>query len=309
MKGAKRGRESYVVRGTSQRDIYTPLAQSTKLCALKPRLPTSRITSQSAPTVMAFLSPSLVTLVLGVSLILLPSCNSTNRLLKAKPTALSKAFDRPSLATDCQRNLPFQKLWITPDRKMKSEAMTKKKLYVAPVSLAQLRPVAKPLIQSEIATGYIDRNEMGMAAQLRREFIRAFQQSPRPRYQVVSRPGKDTLTLQLSIIELSPTSARGNAAKTAIGLVIGPLSGLAGRFTKGNMAIEGKLLDSKSGKTFIQFADNESDRMTLYSLRDYKPYGHAVHAMQAWADQFELLSRTPAGGRINDSACLTLWPY
>ncbi len=258
---------------------------------------------------MAFPYPSLATLLLGACMAILPSCNSTNRLLKAKPTTLSQAFDRPSLATDCQLDLPFQKFWVTPDRKLKDTAMSKKRLYIAPVSLNQLRPVTKPLIQTEIDTGYIDRNEAGMAAQLRQEFIRAFQQSPQPRYQVVPRPGKDTLTLQLSIVELNPTSARGNAAKTAIGLVIGPLSSLAGYFTKGNMAIEGKLLDSKSGKTFIQFADNESDRMTLYSLRDYKPYGHAVYAMRDWADQFELLSRTPAGGRIHDTACVTLWPY
>jgi hypothetical protein len=249
------------------------------------------------------------TLRLGAALLLLTSCNATNRLLKARPTSLSTGFDRPSLARETRKELPFQKFWVTPDKHLKAIAMTKKKIYLAPVSLANLRPVAKPLVRKEIEAGSIQRSEPAMAVQIHDEFIRAFKRSPAPRYQIVRRPGKDTLTLQLSLVELSPTSPKGNVVKTALSFVVGPLCGLAGFVTKGNIAIEGKLLDSHSGKTFIQFADNESDKMTLYSYRDYKPYGHAAYAIRDWAEQFELLSRTPPGCRINDSSCLTLWPY
>jgi Protein of unknown function (DUF3313) len=117
------------------------------------------------------------------------------------------------------------------------------------------------------------------------------------------------VTLQLVLIELNPTSPKGNAVKTALKFVVGPFAGLAGYFTKGNMAIEGKVIDSASRKPFFQFADNEADRMTFYSVRDFRPYGHAVYAMREWAQQFELLTRTPPGTKLKDTRCFTLMPY
>jgi Protein of unknown function (DUF3313) len=262
----------------------------------------------SRPSMFSFRVCSVLKILLA-ALPLLTSCSATNRLLKAKPTSLSGSFDQPTLAMDSRKQLPFQKVWITPDRRVEAAAVVKSKLYIAPVSLAQLRPLKKPLVRNEVYAGSIVRNEAGMAYQLRQEFGRAFYQSPRPRYKVVSKTGADTLTLQLSIVELNPTSPKGNVVKTALKFMVGPIAGLAGYFTKGNMAIEGKVLDSKTGKVFFQFADNEADKMTFYSLRDYKPYGHAVYAMRDWADEFELMTRTPPGEKIKDTRFITLRPY
>ena len=49
--------------------------------------------------------------------------------------------------------------------------------------------------------------------------------------------------------------------------------------------------------------------MTIYSLRDFKPYGHTAYAMTKWADQFELMTRTPLGQTIKDTQFITLMPY
>ena len=97
--------------------------------------------------------------------------------------------------------------------------------------------------------------------------------------------------------------------KTALKFVVGPVASLGGYFTKGNMAIEGKVRDSKSGKVFFQFADNDADKMTFYSVRDFKPYGHAIPAMRKWAEQFELMTRTAPGQSIKDTNCMTLMLY
>ncbi len=249
------------------------------------------------------------TLACLLALLALPSCRSTNRLLKAKPAALSPFFEQQGQAMDVRKQLPFHKIWMTPDTRAEVGAVQKTKLYVAPVSLQYLRPVKKPLVRKEIALGSIERREAGMALVLRNEFSGAFQRSPQPRYRIAQRPGDDTLTLELAIVELNPTSPKGNVVKTALKFVVGPISGLASYFTKGNMAIEGKVRDSKTGKLFFQFADNEADKMTLYSLRDFKPYGHAVYAMREWAEQFELMTRTPVGQRMKDTRCITLMPY
>lgn len=241
-------------------------------------------------------------------LLFLPSCRSTNRLLKARPAELSDFFEQPDQAMDTRKILPFQKTWITKDRALES-ATKKTKLFVAPVDMQHLRPVKKVLVRNEIEWGSIDRREAEMAYRLRNEFAKAFLHSPQPRYRIVQKPGPDTVTLEMAIVELNPTSPKGNAVKTALKFVVGPVASLGGYFTKGNMAIEGRVRDSASGGLVFQFADNEADKMTFYSLRDFRPYGHALKAMKMWAEQFELMTRTPPDKELPDSSCITLWPY
>lgn len=147
-----------------------------------------------------------------------------------------------------------------------------------------------------------------MAQQLRRDFAGAFGEVPPGRYYVSSRPNPRSVTLELALVELNPTSAKGNAVKTAAKFFIGPLAGLGGFFTKGNVAIEGKVRDSSTGALVCEFTDNEADRMTWYTLRDFRPYGHAEHAMKEWAAQFEEFTRATRGEKVKDTTFFTLNP-
>ncbi|WP_395742573.1 DUF3313 family protein [Prosthecobacter sp.] len=252
---------------------------------------------------MRFLHPLFVLL-----LVLLPACSSTNRMLKAQPAALSPFFEQPWLAQDARAQLGFQKIWITPDPRVLAAGKAKRKLFIAPVTLHFLRPLSRGLASSEVAWGGVERREADVAARLREEFVAAFRSSPAPLYQLANRPGRDTLTLQLAITELNPTSPKGNAVVTVLKIVATPMMGFAAYLTKGNMAIEGKVLDSSSGRAFFQFADNESDQLTLINLRDYQPYGHAMNTMRHWARQFEQVTRSPRGLKVKDSSSITLRP-
>lgn len=268
-----------------------------------------------------FLSHGLRLLLLG----LLPglvACGSTNRLLKARPVALTPFFEQPQLAQDARKQLGFQKVWTTPDREVLAQSLTKKKLYIAPVTLAYLRPVKKTLASQELSWGGVHRQEQEIAHRLRQEFAAAFQRSPRPLYQLTLQPGPDTLVLQLALTELSPTSPKGNAVMTLMKVAVSPVVALGKFFTSGNMAIEGKMLvpmtptkkargagASTSYRAFFQFADNESDKLTFLNARDFSPYGHAVHTMQEWATHFEEMTRTPRGSRVKDSSAVTLRLY
>lgn len=240
-------------------------------------------------------------------LALLSSCSSVQRLLKAKPVPLSPFFEQPHLAQDGQGHLPFQKVWTTPDAHVMTTCLAKRQLYIAPVTLAYLRPVNRTLATQEIAWG-VQRQEMAVAQRLLEEFIAAFRRSPRPLYQLVNRPGKDSLTLQLAIIELNPTSPKGNAVMTVLKFAVTPVAALGRFFTKGNMAIEGRVVDSASGRAFFQFADNEQDKLTFINARDYHAYGHAVNTMRDWAVQFETMTRTPRGIKVEDSHSIMLRP-
>lgn len=237
-------------------------------------------------------------------LLLLSACSSTNRVFKAGTVAPSPFFEQPWLARNGGEQLPFHKVWTTPDRQVLAEGRKMSRLFIAPVTLAYLRPVGGTLSSQES----VRLQAAAIAARLREEFVGAFRRSPRPLYRVVEKPGADTLTLQLAIIEIQPTSAQGNAVMTVLKLAVSPVAALGRVFAKGSMAIEGKVLVSKSGRAFFQFADNEADKITFINTRDFQPYGHAVNSMRDWAVQFEAMTRAPQGWRVKDSSSITLRP-
>ena len=82
-----------------------------------------------------------------------------------------------------------------------------------------------------------------------------------------------------------------------------------GIFAKGNIAIEGKVTLSDTGLPVLQFADNEKDKVTLYTARDFQPYGHALVAMDEWAAQFEEFTRTFSDHMVEESSFITLKPW
>ncbi len=248
-------------------------------------------------------------LLLALLLICLPGCRSTNQLLKAKAVPLSGFLEHKDQMETHRERVPFHKVWSNPDAGVRHRAAAQREIFIAPVNLQHLRPVKKALARNEIRIGSIERRETQMAQQLRGEFAGAFGRSPAPRYRLVNAPTPASVTLELAIVELNPTSPKGNAVKTAAKFVVGPLAGLGGYFTKGNMAVEGRVRNSQTGEAVFEFADNEADRMTFYTLRDFRAYGHAAYAMKDWASQFELFVRTPAGNRVNDSWFFTLKPF
>lgn len=244
-------------------------------------------------------------------LLILPwlvSCESTNQSLKAKPVAFSPFIEHPGEMKPARDRIPMHYIWRSPDEALRRRVMQKSEIYVAPVQMQYLRPLKKPLVRMEVEYGSIDRNEPMMATALRSAFTQSFLQSPAPRYRLTPKPGDRSVTLELAIIELNPTSPKGNAVKTVSKFFIGPLSMLGSYFTKGNIAIEGKVRNSVTGEVVFQFSDNEADRMTFFSLRDYKPYGHALKAAEEWASQFEQFTRTPPQHKIVETFCFTLDP-
>ena len=114
----------------------------------------------------------------------------------------------------------------------------------------------------------------------------------------------------MAITELNPTHPKINAGKLAAKLVLGPIASVGGLAVKssGNIAIEGKLKLSTTGQTLFQFADNESDKLTFYSVRDFRPYGHVDVAIKEWARQFAKLAESRPGTQVSDASFWTLSP-
>jgi len=248
-----------------------------------------------------------LTLSLAMTLVA-TGCQSraVQRVAKGKPAPLSPFLEKRGEMRSVRHRLPVHAVWSTRDAETLRELARCPEIYIAPVELRYLLPVEKELAQMEIESGWVQRDERRMAQELRGRFANAFRVSPRPRFRVVTAPGPNSVTLEMAITQLNPTSKSGNVVKTTAGFFVGPLAGVLGVFTKGNIALEGKVSLSASGAPVLQFADNEKDKMTLLNARDYQPYGHALMAINEWAAQFEEFTRTFNGHQVKESSFITL---
>jgi hypothetical protein len=239
---------------------------------------------------------------------LLISCQSrtVQKVVKAKPAELSPFLDKREEMQPARHRLPVHKAWSTRDQPTLRELARCTEIFVAPVELRYLQPVEKEWAQLEIANGWMRRDEARMAQELRGRFAHAFRVSPQPRFRLVTEPTPRSVTLRLAITELNPTCKSGNVLKKTAGFFVGPMAAVMGIFTKGNIAIEGKVSVSASGAQVFQFADNEKDKITVYNARDLQPYAHALVAINEWAAQFEEFTRTMNGHRIDESSFITL---
>lgn len=251
-------------------------------------------------------------ILIGTVLILvLVGCQNrtVQRVAKGKPVPVSPFLEKRKELKPARHRLPMHGVWSTRDAGTLRGLQQCTEIYVAPVNLRYLLPVEKEMAQMEIYQGWVRRDERRMAQELRGRFAQAFRVAQRPRFRVVTAPGLNSITLELAITQLNPTSKSGNIVKKTAGFFVGPLAGVMGIFTKGNIAIEGKVSLSSNGAPVMQFADNEKDKMTVYNARDFQPYGHALVAIDEWAAQFEEFTRTFRGHQVKESSFITLKPW
>ena len=222
-----------------------------------------------------------------VILALLPSCAPLNKLMKAKPADPGAGFldFRLTPVIETSRS-PWHYAAFTADRTTLGIAAQRRKIYIAPVATSSLRPISKKLANSEYAR-LRPRQTYEIVSALRLEFARAIAAAPGSPWQIVTRPAGDALLLELNLLELDPTSAKGNVAKTVVKYTVGPLASIGvGFFTGGRIAIEGRLREGSTRAIIMQFADREKDKATIYSARDYMALGHSTRTIREWAEQF-----------------------
>ena len=235
---------------------------------------------------------------LSLAALALSAC--TSPAIKAPPAELSGFLEaKPSLKPDRS---------LSPFALSGGDLVTsKRKIYIAPVTLTYLRGVSKSLVK--ISAADQQKAARDLADYARERFAAAFRNSPAPRYQVQSEPDPDCLTLELAFTELNPNTFTGAVTRFALNNVALPgtdaMLAKATRGLKGNIAIEGKVRDAD---WIYQFADNEESKSALLlPVTDFAAYGQAREAIREWATQFELMTRTAPGQRVKDSSAISLF--
>jgi curli biogenesis system outer membrane secretion channel CsgG len=244
----------------------------------------------------------------------LASCQSLNS--KVKPGAIppSEFLDHASAMKAEPHRSPFRLNWTNPSASAYASLKKKKEITIANVTLDHLRPMSKTLANVESGEQSHQEACTKLSTYAREAFSNAFHHSKTPRFQLVDRASKDSLTLELAIVDLNPNSISGAVIRAGVNAVAVPGTDLilakAARPLKGNIAIEGRLRDSRTHEVIYEFADNEESKSAVFiNLRDFTPYGQARLAIREWAEQFEQLLRTPLGGQVKDSSSVTfrLW--
>lgn len=240
--------------------------------------------------------------IVGLVLPLLVTGCATKGPLKARSARPSAFLTHAREMRPDSARAPFDLVWRAPGFLEESNKYTA--IYIAPVETRYLRPIDRPLMKALAGTPLSNRPVDETSMLLRKRFTEAFKKSPNPRLRVVDHPGPGVMTLQLALIELNPTNVVGNMARYGA-----PGGSALAPFNKGNIAIEGKLLDSVTGAELYEFADREQDKFAVVSLRDLSGYGHSRVAIGEWAKQFEELTRTPRTHKVAGSSAVTVNPF
>lgn len=229
------------------------------------------------------------------------SVSDVSTSLKARQVALSPFIQHRAEMKPQRERAPFALVWVNPT--LPERRAHYSSIYVAPVSTRYLRPAKTTLSGNVTGQPNKPRPVAEIAGLLRHSFEDAFMRSPNARVRLTHTPQQGGVTLTLALIELNPTDATGNVVKTAV-----PYGGVLSPFTGGNIAIEGQVRDNVTGEVLFEFADNEKDKMSLASVRDFSPLEHAKVSIKEWAQQFEELTRTSRSHKVEDSLFFTLNP-
>lgn len=234
---------------------------------------------------------------------MLMSCKTVKSVVASvdvKPTGFLP--HAPELKEDRKRS-PFIGNWWNPDKKVVQAAEQLKSIYIAPVTDEFLRPMRQKVAKLEYSDERRKKKMSSLLVYTREKFIRAFKSDKKARYTVVDAPSKDAMTLKLSLIEWEPNTYTGLLLREAVDLVTLPMVGsVLGKPARGTIAIEGILIEPKTGKPLFEFADKEEAKSLFFFFpQELFPTGQAKYAIREWARQFKKLMSTPEDVKVRDS--------
>lgn len=85
-----------------------------------------------------------------------------------------------------------------------------------------------------------------------------------------------TLILELALVKLAPVDAASNVVSSAI--IMMPVS-------KGEVAVEGQLVDADTDKTALKFTDARYGKDSIVNVKDFGKFMHAKDAVNEWANE------------------------
>ncbi len=127
-------------------------------------------------------------------------------------------------------------------------------------------------------------------------------------HEVVETPRKDTMIIELALVELVPTKAFMRIVADIIGYLIPGVQTL-GLTGSGSVAIEGRIRDAGTREIIFKFADRQQDKTSVVNIEDITWHGHVKEIIDDWAREFVELYDTPPTHIVKASNHFTLRPW
>ena len=247
----------------------------------------------------------LCALALSLASFTLSSCSA----LRAPAVASSAFLDHPDELKADGKHSPFLGNWTS--KNCDAILQERKNLYIAPVTVKYLRPMYRTMSAAENTSEDRQVAAKKLSAFANAKLAEAFNSSPAPRYKLVSKADRNSLSLELAIVELNPNPIAGGVLRTAIGAFAAPgVDSVLFKRLKGNIAIEGKVRDGATKKPIFEFADNQENKSALIlSVNDLISYGQARQAIEEWALQIEEVLRTPTSHKVSATSAFVFLPW
>ena len=241
--------------------------------------------------------------ILSILIITFTSCT----LLKASSSKKNLFLQHPELVVETRDRAPFNGIaYIDPARVDQMHQDIKKILVL---------PVRTDLLEKELITEIPDERKrtqrIDEAKEIGRYFhdriIAAMKAYPNYPYEIITEQTKDCFVLEFALVELDPTKIEFNLLGTAVGFFV-PGGGAIGRAATGGIAFEAQIRDGSNNKVIIEFKDRETDKSSLFTVKDFEEYGHIRESIDEWAEQYAELSSTARTHRVSDSLPFTISP-
>lgn len=136
----------------------------------------------------------------------------------------------------------------------------------------------------------------------------AFATDEMNRWEIVDQPDEGSLIVEYALVEVIATKVHINAIGTTLGFFV-PGGGLVSRAGGGSIAFEANVYDGKDGELLVSFADRESDKLALATLKDYQFYAHARESIEEWSQQFARIVNSERDFQVIDSLPVTVNPW
>lgn len=228
-------------------------------------------------------------------------------LLKASEAPDYGFVPMPELLTEQPDHRPFNKAWVA-GRPLSEVRQQRSQLYIPPVSTkileeryaSEIEDTEARVIQAEeaqeLARYFANRCKLVLANYMHHPLTLAEARTAQ------------SVTLELALVELSPTSPLINVIGSAAGYFV-PGGGLVKIAGKGRVSMEGMIADGASGEYLERFKDREEDKASAFSLKDFQRYAHLRVAIDDWCDQLIAILAKPAEEDTEDSLPIAFNPF
>lgn len=200
----------------------------------------------------------------------------------------------------------FQGVWYNPSEQSIWNS-PRLKVYVAPVNIDYIKgkfPKEAPALAEQFRT------------ELKKDISRvlenrAKQTGGRIKWQVVDRPSPEGVTLYIAMVKLKPTDVGGNIMSDVVSL-ISPLPGTSlvlGNFMKGDVGVEGRLSDMRTGTSIMEFKANNTDPITLFSVKEFERFAFDQQNLQLFANEISSIFKGGPASYIPKAGNVDLDPF